>query len=164
MTKRLRGHRIGKDGFHSVPLVPALCSMPGERAMVQRPPPVSSFHSHCVPCKSGTEWNLMPFGNSKPFGKWLPRRDRMKIARFFNAGNRASGAHVTKGRLNASATPAIKFSRPFRDLRALRRRPGVETPRYFRSVPSGQMLFELPKGIGVESVLASFATKRRFKP
>jgi len=35
---------------------------------------------------SGTEWNLVPFGNSKPFGKWLSRRDSVKIARQLTAG------------------------------------------------------------------------------
>jgi len=50
----------------------------------------------------------------------------VKIARRFNAGTRASGAYVPKGRLNSSAT-AHQVQPSLGDLRALRRRPGAET-------------------------------------
>jgi len=66
----------------------------------------------------------------------LSRRDTVKIARRFNAGWAISGgARVLKGRLNLA--DYRMFSRAFGTGCLVALEPGVKTPGYFQTVPSG---------------------------
>ena len=75
------------------------------------------------------------FGNSK--GR-LSRRDCMRIARQFTAGNMTQGAQAPKARLKRSILKCI-FNRPFGARSFSDPIPGVETPGYSHAVPLGQL-------------------------
>jgi len=76
-----------------------------------------------------TDSTLMPFGNSRPCGRWLSRRDRVKIARRFNAGNQTARSSSPEGTVELCAS-SIELQPSHPGLRrawppspALKRRP-----------------------------------------